>query len=111
MIDHHIQIAQGAEAAAELAAGAGEGLAMFVGEDGFQEIDGGLEAACGDAGLVDGILVELLQGGWGELAEGLDELVHVIAESGAGTGVIEWRLSGRGRRDVHSMIITGEAED
>ena len=80
MVDHDVEITHGAEATAELAAGAGEGLGLLIRQHRIEQICGGFEASGGDAGLVDGIFVELEEGRGGERAEGFDELVHVVAQ-------------------------------
>jgi hypothetical protein len=102
MVDHHVEIAHGAKAAAKFAAGAGEGFSLFNGEDGTEEINGGFEAPGGDAGLVDRVFVELKECSGREFAEGFDEFVHVVAERRAGSGFV------LNVGDGHSSIITEE---
>jgi hypothetical protein len=78
--EHDIEIAQGAELLAEFAEGFGDGFLGGAGHHGAEEIEGGAEAAGGDAGLVDGIDVAFVEGFGDEGAEALGELVGVVGE-------------------------------
>jgi len=56
--DHDIQIAHRAETAAKALGGLEDGLAAAAGKDRFQQVDGRLEPAGADAGIVDGFEVK-----------------------------------------------------
>jgi hypothetical protein len=75
---HDVEIAEGAELAAEGSADAIEWAAASAGDNRFDEIGGGFQSAGDDAGIVDGIDIFAGNGGGHEVAEVLDHGVEIL---------------------------------
>ena len=80
MLEHYVEVAQGAELAAEGAGDAEKWALAAAGEDGVEEIDGGFEAAGGDAGIVNGVDVFALDGLGDQLSQLFYKRVEIVKE-------------------------------
>jgi hypothetical protein len=78
VFEHDVEVAEGAETAAEIFGDFFEGFSAAFGEQRGEHFGGGLETTGSDAGVMDGLDVAAFEGLGGELSQVLDQVVEII---------------------------------